>query len=156
MKHLLYIVIVAAAVSIPLKRQDVAKLKPVELVSVYTQGEDVVLATDTADVGIGKTMMLAYENLERTTAGVIYLDTAEYLLITGNALHLMPEITKYLKGDVSVCLQDGPLDPSLAVNYLAEQTNLPRLRSWKKGSNMPILQEYNKRLIFLEKSEKSS
>lgn len=156
MKYLLYIVIIAVAISIPLERQDVAKLKPVELVSVYTEKDRVVLTTDTEDIGIGKTLSQAYENLELTTPGVIYLDTAQYLLITEDALHLIPELTGYLKEDVSVCLQDGVLDPEMAAKYLSEQANLPKLKTWEEGVHMPILQEYNKRLIFLEKSEKSS
>ena len=156
MKYLLYMVIVAVALSIPLERQDVAKLKPVELVSVYTEGDQVVLATDTKDIGVGKTLSQAYENLELTTPGVIYLDTAQYLLISDEALPWVPELRGYLKENVALCLQEGVLDPEMAVKYLSEQANLPKLKTWEEGVNMPILQEYNKRLIFLEKSEKSS
>ena len=156
MKWMLYIMLAALALAVPVRRADVGKLRPVEVIAVGGSEVHCIIRTDKGDRGVGATLEEAAANLRDTAPGLIYLDTAEYLLITGNALHLMPEITKYLKGDISVCLQDGPLDPSLAVNYLAEQTNLPKLRSWKKGSNMPILQEYNKRLIFLEKSEKSS
>ena len=74
-RWLLYIVLFAAAIIIPVNGTDVGKLHPVQAVSVGYQDGQVVLKTDTGEMGIGETPELALENLKQTAPAIIYLDT---------------------------------------------------------------------------------
>ena len=86
---------------------DVGKLRPVEVLIVSCQGNLVVLQTDTADLGQGATLEEAVENLQATAPAQVFLDTAEYLLISREALHLLPKLRGYLRPSCGVCLLEG-------------------------------------------------
>lgn len=96
MKTALYIFIIILSLLAPVERLDVGKLQPVEAVAVSVNDGQVVLETDTEDVGIGATAQEALTNLKETTPAIIYLDTANYLLVeTGAEAHgeaLMPDL----------------------------------------------------------------
>ena len=151
---LLYVLILAAAVWAPVDGSDVGKLQPVQLVSLYKDEETVVLETDTQDRGIGATVDQAFENLEKTTPAIIYLDTADYLLVSEDALEYVGELDRYLKKSVRICLQETPLDPVSASEYLRAQQGLPRLNRWQPGNDLPVLRQFEKRFILSKKDEK--
>lgn len=102
MKILIYILIIALSLLAPVDRLDVAKLQPVEAVAVSVVNNQVVLETDTEDIGIGQTAKAALENLKETTPAVIYLDTANYLLVEKGAEAHGKELMAYLKPSVRV------------------------------------------------------
>lgn len=151
---LLYVAVLAAVLWIPVDGSDVGKLQPVQLVSLYKDGEMVVIETDTQDRGVGATVDAAFENLEKTTPAIIYLDTADYLLVSQDALEHVPELDRYLKSNVWICLEESPLDPVAASKYLRAQEGLPRLKQWQAGAELPVLRQFEKRLILSKKSEK--
>lgn len=107
MRTVLYILIIISLFFAPVQRLDVAKLQPVEAVAVYTDGETVVLITDTEDTGRGKTAKEALHNLKETTAAVIYLDTAEYLLIAPDAENYIEELKPHFKSSIKVKPYNG-------------------------------------------------
>ena len=100
---LLYIVLTAAALMIPVKRTDVASLIPVESVYLYIEEEMIVVETDTGDRGRGKTVEEAVENIHETSSGIVYLDTAEFLLVGSGAESCLDEMGRYLKPTIRVC-----------------------------------------------------
>ena len=151
---LLYIVILAAMLIVPVKRLDVGKLRPVQVVSLYKDDGRVVIETDTGDFGIGATATQALRNMEETTVGVIYLDTARYLLLTKNAEDAGEELRSVLKPDTRICYIEPEIDLEEAGGYLAAHGDLPRLCRWKKGEDLPVLTTFRKRLTFLKKVEK--
>lgn len=107
MKILLYIVILGAMFLAPVQRLDIAKLEPVEAVAVYMDGEEVVLQTDTETIGKGRTAPEALVDLKQNALGVIYLDTADYLLIGENAEKAAMELCKYLRPAVQTGVYCG-------------------------------------------------
>lgn len=107
MRALLYIVILLAAVLAPADRLDVAKLEPVEAAAVYMEQGLVVLKTDTEAVGKGATAEEALENLKENTPAIIYLDTAEYLLISPEAAQWEEALRPWFKPSVMVCAYNG-------------------------------------------------
>lgn len=107
MKILLYIVILGAMFLIPVQRLDIAKLEPVEAVAVYMDGGEVVLQTDTQTVGRGATAAQALENLKENALAVIYLDTADYLLVGEGADKAAWELQKYLRPSVQIGSYNG-------------------------------------------------
>lgn len=143
----IYIALLAAAMLFPVKGMDVGKLKPVGLIQLYKEGETVFLVTDTGDSGRGETVDSAFKNLEETTAGVIFLDTADYLLLSRTAVKEVGKIVEYLKPSIRVCLADKGIDPTQAAAYLAVHKPALKLKHYGKQENLQVLVETNDRLI---------
>lgn len=140
----------------PLERLDVAKLRPVQVVSVYKQNDWVIIETDTEDIGIGLTARDALKNMEDTTAGVIYLDTAQYLLLSKDAEKAVEELRDALKPDTQICFIEMKIPLAEAGKFLAAHGNLPELKDWEEGQKLPMLTAYKERLTFLKKVENNA
>lgn len=104
---------------IPLEKNDVGKLQPVELLYLYIDEELVILKTDTEDIGQGKTVGEALHNLHETTPGIIYLDTADYLVVNRNADDLAYELSDHMKRRVRLCVAESAPDLKEAAVYLS-------------------------------------
>lgn len=135
---------------------DVAKLRPVEVIAVYKTGSLVTMVTDTKDIGHGSDAISALQNMRQTSPAVIYLDTAEYLLIGYGAEAEVESIREELKGTVKLCRTDRTLDLKEAAEYLPVHGNLPQLRQWQKGQALPEIVAQKDRLKISEKHEKDS
>ena len=130
MRRIAYVIILVSLFFVPLERLDVAKLLPIQAVAVYMQGDSVVLETDTKNIGRGMNVADALENLKETTPAVVYLDTAEYLLVSPDAKHSAVELKNYLKPSVKVCICDGAGRVKEAAKYVEIHGNLTKLRHW--------------------------
>lgn len=102
MRVVIYIVILAICFCIPVTRLDIAKLQPIEAVAVWVEQESVILKTDMKSTGVGKTVQEALKNLKESTPAVVYLDTADYLLVGEGAEDLTQEILPLLRKSVQV------------------------------------------------------
>ena len=130
MRRIAYVIILVSLFFAPLERLDVAKLLPIQAVAVYMQGDSVVLETDTKNIGRGMNVADALENLKETTPAVVYLDTAEYLLVSPDATDSAVELKNYLKPSVKVCICDGAGRVKEAAKYVEIHGNLTKLRHW--------------------------
>ena len=146
---ILYVMIMAAVLSVPLKRTDVADLRPVQTVALYQTASGYRIETDTLDTGVGETVLQAFLDLLATTPGVIYLDTADYLVIAKGAEAAACEMRAYLKSGVRVCGSIGTVDLKEASRFLAVQGKLPYFRDWDTGQSLPILDCRTERIKFL-------
>ena len=146
-KWIVYILIIGVVWVVPTERMDVGKLRPVQVVSLYRENGQIVIETDTRDRGAGLTPTQALADLEDTTPGVIYLDTAQYLLVAEDALDLPEAFRGELKQSVQMCLQQGKIDISETAQYLSAHGQMPRLKNWKRGVALPTLRVKNKRLF---------
>ena len=151
---LIYILIMAAVLLVPLERTDVADLHPVQTVALYKTPEGYRIETDTEDAGSGKTVDSAYADLIETTPGIIYLDTADYFLVSESALPGMEDIDKYLKNGVKVCAVVGEGDLKVVSKFLSVQRGLMPFSRAKSGENLPVLDCRGERIKFLEKNVK--
>lgn len=131
MRIVLYIAILASLFFLPLERLDIAHLEPVQTVAVKRTAEGVTLLTDTGNQGFGKTVAGAIADLEEKTPGVIYLDTAQYLLLTEDAIAAAEELRTSLKPSVYVCVWDGEGSVEGASKYLSVRKDLPCFKDWK-------------------------
>lgn len=131
---------------IPTERTDVAQLRPVEVIAIYKTGNAVMLVTDTEDVGIGSSAAEALENMRSTSPAVIYLDTAEFLLVETAAEDEVDTLRRELKSSVRICGVVGEADLKSAAQYLPVHDNLPALQSWRAGDLLPVLHTENDRL----------
>ncbi len=131
MRIILYTIIIILLFFAPVERLDVADLEPVQTVAVSVENEKLKLRTDTGAVGIGTSADTALQKLEESTPGVIYLDTAEYLLLTEEALGYVDGLRQYLNDSVKVSLWDGEGSIEDAAGFLRVRKDLPKLQSWK-------------------------
>lgn len=130
MRRIIYIVILALLFFAPVERVDVAKLLPIEAVAIYMEEDTVVLETDTEDIGKGYSAALALQDLKENTPAVVYLDTAEYLLVSEDAVSHVDGLREYLKPSVKVSVCDAAGCVKDAARYLDVHGNLPQLRDW--------------------------
>ena len=127
----------------------------ISLKNVIAKG-NLTIETDTGDYGSGATATLALENMEQTTAGVIYLDTAEYLLLSKDAEDAVQELRSALKPETQMCYVQGDVPTEQAGKFLSSHGDLPELKDWENGQELPIITAYEERITFLKKVENSA
>lgn len=107
MRILLYIIILVAMFFAPVNRLDIAKLEPVEAVAIYMEDGQVTLQTDGKSMGRGATAAEALQNLKENALAVVYLDTADYLLVGDGAQDAAQQLQEYLKNSVQIGRYSG-------------------------------------------------
>ena len=107
MRMLYYIIIVGLMLLAPVKRLDVAKLEPVEAVAVTVNDGCVMLETDTESIGVGRNAEEAVTSLRKNAKGIIYLNTARFLLVGDNAEEAAMQIMPHLRRTVHLAAYDG-------------------------------------------------
>ncbi len=132
-----YCVILLGAIMVPVQRQDIAALEPIQAVYLHEEGENLVMQTDTLDKGEGKTAQEALSVMQNQSSGIIYLDTAQYLLVTEDAVSYIDEMIPLLKGSVKVCLWEGEGDLREGAKYMQAHKIGCRLDKWQEGVKMP-------------------
>ena len=155
-RTVLYIGILVGLLLAPVEQMEVGKLIPVEVVSVYRQGENYVIETDTQNKGIGQTPQAALQNLKDTASGTIYLDTAKYLLLTQDAQNAVEVLRERLKHATQLSEIERPLPMQEVAKFLDSHGKLPRLKQWKEGTELPLLSAFEDSYIFLKKVENSA
>ncbi len=121
---------------------DVGKLAPAQLVHIYMEEEKTVVRTDLDNMGMGDSLEAAFADLQARTPGKVFLDTAEYLLISREAEAQLPAISRWLKKECLVCLSDGVEDLASAAAYLQAHPPELKLKGCKDGAMVcQILQE---------------
>lgn len=151
MKLLLYAALLLAVLLLPNEGTDVGRLIPVEVIAVSEDRGTVKVETDTGDLGKGRTLQEAFVDLKETAPGVIYLDTAEYLLLETGMEERVAVLRTYLKGDVHVChAQEGiPLEG--IANYLSVHKPKVRLDGVSNAAQIPMICEENGRYLLNQK-----
>lgn len=134
----LYILILASLLFVPLERVEIGKLKPVQGVCIYEENGEIILETDTNDRGIGGSVEEALRDMKQKSEGIIYLDTAQYLLVTGEE-NQIDALKQHLKGSVRVCKWSGNGDVLHAIRYADAHKIGIKLKDWQDDGNMPKL-----------------
>lgn len=132
MRKLISIALLALALSVPLKRLDIAKLQPVEGVAIYSEDQQVVLETDTGSRGVGETALEALNDMKEKATSVIYLDTAEFLFVEEGMERFAEELRPLFNKAVRVGKYLGMKAEEL-VAYYEIHGKLPKLESWNRG-----------------------
>ena len=138
-RTLIYIVLLIVTFIAPVDRVNVGHLQPVEVIAVSEMNNGILIQTDTGDMGIGENVAEAVKNLKENATGIIYMDTARYLLVDENTQNQTAQLRSYLKDSVQVCLTDGEIDMEEVGKYLKTHGKYPTLREWKPNSDAPIL-----------------
>lgn len=139
-KTLLYLLVIAGLLIAPIEPMDIGVLEPIQAVWLSSADGNVVLETDTEDKGTGKTVTEALQDMKRRSQGIVYLDTAQFLLVSEDAVGRIPEITAYLKDSVKACLWTGEGSVADAARYMQAHKMGVRLSRWKETVKLPNLQ----------------
>ncbi len=149
-KILLYMVIITGLTIIPVVKTDVGKLHPVELVYLYEEENAYCIQTDTGVLGMGHTIQEAVEDLKETAMGVIYLDTAKYLVVTEETQMEIEQMLPYMKGDEYLCKAKGNIDVEEAARYLDVHQPKAQLKTWNRRGILQTLEEKDGRMRLLQ------
>ena len=153
MKIVIYGVLIAVALMIPTKPLELGKLKPVEVIQIIHSEELIQIKTDTGDSGKGKTVELAIQDLQKTTAGTVYLDTAEYVLVAKDQA-VAEGMLPYLKETVRLCQWEGEMKLDEVAEYLDAHSPKMKLKDYRAGMLLEILKEENGSIRLQEKTSK--
>lgn len=137
-RMILYVLVLAALLFVPLEAMEIANLEPVEGVWMYVEEGKVVLETDTEDRGVGVTAQEALLNMKQQSAGIIYLDTAQFLFVT-EAEDQIPVLEPYLNGSVKLCRWNGKGKLTEVVAYADAHEIGCELRNWEENVKLPNL-----------------
>lgn len=130
--------------------KDVATLQPVQVVCMTRAGETVILWTDTGDQGMGATAALALECMRSGAAGEIFLDTAEYLLLTEDCLHILEEMNRILRPSCNLCLMEGTPDLEKVGQFLRLHSPDATLMAYRAGKGqLPTLKTEDGRMTLV-------
>ena len=151
MKRYLVYACVLAAVMLMAKQDhpgsDVARLEPVGILRVTEKGGVVSIETDLGHYGTGETLDDAVTDMRQTASGEVFLDTAEFLLISKGGAKWLPELCGLLRPSCQVCLSLGDIELGQAAEYLKFHKPQYSLRLYRKGErNMPLLFEKEGRM----------
>lgn len=119
---------------------DVARLDPVRILMLEESAGAVTVKTDLGHYGVGKTLAEAVEDMRQTASGEVFLDTAEFLLLSRGGAKWLPELSELLRPSCQVCLSLGITELEQAAEYLQFHKPGYSLRLYRKGEqNMPLL-----------------
>ena len=152
-KIILYSILLGAVLLLPLDGTDVGKLLPVEVISIYKDADNITVATDAGGIGVGTTVQEAIADMKATTAGNVFLDTADYLLIRDLSNKEAETLKGILKPSMRICEMDGSINPEETPEYLRIHRPEQRLREWTGTNSTQLLTIEDGKLIleFLEK-----
>ena len=109
MRLLCYAAVILLSIMIPAERTDIGRMKPMEVVMV-TAEDGIMVRTDTDDWGYGENLEEALENLRKSSNGIVYYDTVEYVLVNEKAMGLTQNIVEAIGGDASIYEYTGTIE----------------------------------------------
>ena len=112
-----------------------------ETVFIQKLENGIVIETDSGDRGAGATMKQAAEDLKEKADGVIYLDTADYLILNREAEALLYQLQSNQKQEVALCGTEGRIDVEEITPFLRAHKPQLRLSDWRAGMTLPGLEE---------------
>ena len=128
---------------------DVAQLRPVQSVRLSSFNGYITMETDTGAWGMGGDLAAAVSNMNDTATGQMFLDTAEYLVISEDLLYLLPAMADHVRPSCGICVEEGQPDmsqvsaflqthtPTITLQeYLAGMTDLPTLLTTQEGMRL--------------------
>lgn len=136
---ILYCILLAAACMIPVNRMDISNLEPIQAVKMSLQEGNILLQTDTGDVGIGKNVNEALSNMKQASEGIVYLDTAQFLTVSKDAQEYIGHMKEFLKGKVKVCIWDQNGNLEDVAKYMRAHKFGVSLKEWKREMNLPTM-----------------
>lgn len=135
----------------PFRGADIARLSPVEIVWLSSNGREVYLQTDAGDVGQGANVEAALNNMHRTSAGTVFLDTADYLIVEQGKEYLIKEVYGILRPSCLVfTAKQIPTGGKLSEFLKSHECGVPLRKLWNSQQQLPLLTEHEGRFEWFE------
>lgn len=131
-------------------KTDLGSLRPVHLVQVTSSGPMIHLRTDTGLYGEGVDFGAALGDLYRTSPGQVYLETADFLLVTPVTVKNLPELRQVLRPGTEVALIASLVDGEKAAEFLRAHPGSVPLRKAGEHSVLPRLITKGERYVLEE------
>lgn len=148
-RWIIYLIVILVS-STSFRGTDIAKLAPVEVVWLSENDGEVYLETDTGDSGKGENVRAAYNNMKASAPGMIFLETADYLILQNGDEHLIAEIYDLLRPTCKVCSAQRIPDMETVASFLSAHKPDLVLRQYRVGQEaLPALEEKDGRYYWL-------
>lgn len=143
---------------LPLHGTDAGDLEPAQLLLAEADGGGLRIVTDTGAVGTGADPEQALSELTQTAQGSLFLQTAQSVVLTRNALSFLPQTAQSpkLRPAAKVYVLDGELpDAAEAAGFLKNHeggVTLGQVRAAMLGAGrvtLPVLRNEDGRLMLL-------
>ena len=135
----------------PFSPSDVADLKPVELIYIDAERGPVLVKTDTGGSGRGQTLAEAFQDLKQTTAGNIFLETADHLIVSEKARPYLQSAVRFLRPACNVCVADREPELETAAAFLRTHEPNMTLQDFRTGiRDLPKLRSIEGRMYLVE------
>ena len=131
MRKVLYLIIVVSLFLVPVEHVEVGRLLPVRAIAVYTEGDMIALETDTELKGVGPNADAALRNLKDSVTGILFLDTVEYIFVTGETENEGRQLEKALKRGVQLHVCEAANQVSQMAEYLDVHGRVTEMRWWR-------------------------
>lgn len=149
-----YLLAALAAVAVswgPFSGSDVAKLEPVEALCVSREADMVILRTDTHNEGRGADLPGALADMKKTASAEIFMETADYLILTPDCAELLPQITGLLRPATRVCFSDSRVDLEEAADFFSVHEPNCTLQDIRMGmGQIPLLKAEEGRMELVQ------
>ena len=123
---------------------EIENLKPVQLLEISRENGRILLQTDTGDRGRGRNLQEALEDLQASSDGRIFLETADLLLVRKNTEDLLNHLDSILRPAVRICITESQVDLQKAAKFLSchrPERTLGEYRTGRKSLNRLLLKE---------------
>ena len=153
MKQIVWVALLAAVVSLtglfPFESNDVADLVPVQALTVDVQAGRVLLKGNDCQ-GNGEDWPSALEDLRQSGEGVVFLGTAEQVVLSQSATAILPDVIRStdLRPAAVICICAGELpEPEEAAKYLSAHnagTTIQKVQAIMlrgEGIELPVLEQ---------------
>lgn len=149
-RWIIYLVVVLL-LSTSFRGTDIAKLAPVEVVWLSESEGEVYLETDTGVSGKGDSVQGAYNNMKASAPGMIFLETADYLILQNGDEHLIAKTYDLLRPTCKVCSAQRIPDMESVASFLSAHKPDLVLRQYRvQQEALPALEEKDGRFFWLE------
>ena len=137
------LVILTGTNSLPFRGTDVGKLHPIEVLYVEWVEGQCEISTDTGITGRGRTVEEAAADLHRVTPGYVFLETANYLLLSSQTETAPEDFWPFVRPACLLYLCDEKPKLESVADYLKSHLSEVTLLDWRNGENMfpRLLQE---------------
>lgn len=131
----------------PQRGLDIGKLSPVETVWLGAQNGQIVIQTDDGNFGRGPDVQKAMQTLRDSSPAVIFLETADYLIVEQGQESLLEQVYAYFRPSCMICTAANTPDLQKATEFLQIHEPQSNLRQWRmERRQLQQLQEQEGRI----------
>lgn len=112
---------------------EISRLEPVELVRITHEEGNICIETDTGAKGYGQDLNAAVENLHSSSSAAVFLDTADYLLVSDEAEQYIDRLYGLLRPACQVCFANGDINLTEVLPYLKAHSLTSSLLRYRAG-----------------------